>query len=141
MKKIKVLIVSMSLILMSFCCNKEKEAVNPTDCSGAVCTDIFAMLNIEVKDSKGAEFPLDEVKVNINGKLLKTEKTATIGSKSSYTIFDDSFIDKILSRNSEIDLVIEGIKANKILFTRNLKVGTDCCHISLRSGSLEIVIP
>jgi hypothetical protein len=142
MKKITLISVALiSIITMTFSCKKENTVTPSTNCTGAVCTAQFAMLNIQVKNAKGVDLPMNEVKVSANGKLIRTETIPSFGSTASYTISDDSFLNGTLAYNSQIDIQLEGIKNTKSVFTKTITVGSDCCHIFLKSGSLEVIVP
>jgi hypothetical protein len=141
MKKLNLLAFYLiSFVLMSFSCSKEKIETPDTACAGALCTAQFAMLNIHVKDAKGAELPMNEIKVTANGKLIRTETIPSFGSTASYTVSDDSFLNGTLARNSQIDIQVEGIKGSKSMFTKTITIGSDCCHIFLKSGTLDVVV-
>src|SRR5690349_12643223 len=83
-----VAIAVFSPVLMGSSCKKITSNGNP--CSGMMCTEIFAMFTVEVKDASGGPVKLDEVYTVRSGNGARIDLSQDMND-GRYTVIDDSY--------------------------------------------------
>ena len=130
MKRLTILlfIVILSPMFMAGSCNKK--------CTGDVaCTDMFAMVSIQVTDQDGQTVALDEVYSTrkSSGEVIRITQSMESGY---YIVLDDNYQKKLV--NSVDEFQFTGIKAGQKVVDETYRIGADCCHIIKQSGRDEV---
>jgi hypothetical protein len=111
------------------------------DCVGAICTQEVKMITVKVKDVTGANYTFDQLQlVESNGSnIIKTVLFANKNADSSYNIFTDADMSKIVNTTTPLSLDVLVVKSGTIMNTTKYIFSKDCCHVSKNSGA-EIII-
>ncbi len=136
MKKllIPVLITTCFLSMATNCKNRKPSTTN---CEGVMCTAMFAMINITVKDNAGNSVKLDEFHTTRLGtkEVIHPENA---GMDGSYTVLDDSYMKQLM--NTIDSFRFTGTKNGKEIVNEVFAIGGDCCHINKVSGKELVII-
>jgi len=138
---IKTLVTVLLLVLTITQSSCSKDDDNPnSQCVNTVCTEQFVTISVSIADRDQKPVVLDSFSVtNIeNGKDMTvslSESELDFAKKTGkYPLTDDSS----LSTNQQAKLLFRGLANNEELISSQYVVGTDCCHINLISGDLEL---
>lgn len=130
----RILLLAITVLLLS--CDKQN---NKEDCRQAICTEIFAMVNIAVQDVNNKPLILSEhytVNVQTNDTLRFNNGNAW--PEGNYTVADDSYTSKM--HNKRYDFRFIGISNNKVVVNEVYTISADCCHINKVSGEDTVVV-
>lgn len=128
----KVFILVLAFPFMAMQCKKK------TDCSGAICTEMFAAVNVTVTDKNGYNIDLQDyytINIATGDTLMHNNSTWPEGA---YTVLDDSYVSKMYNKKLQFRFV--GILNNTIVVDEPYTIAADCCHISKEAGKDTIVI-
>lgn len=130
----RIFIFALALPLLSMQCKKN----NQNDCSNAICTEIFASVNVAVQDKDGNHINLqDYYTINVaTGDTLR--HNANGWPEGSYTVVDDSYVNKMYNRKLQFRFL--GVQGNTIVVDEIYTISADCCHINKESGKDTIII-
>lgn len=136
-----LLLSIIAIICMSASCKKTGDSgTTPpnADCDKVMCTMMFAMINIDVKDAAGAPVKLDEVYTLrvATGEKIKHENNGS--EAGSYTVLDDGYMKSLMKQKADFRFV--GVKDGKEVVNEPFEISADCCHVSKVSGRASIVV-
>lgn len=123
------------IVITTFGCANNK------NCENAMCTALFAMVTVKLKDTTNASLSGVSTQTILlySGKTIHTQSGPGNLPDSSFTVADDGDLKEIgLESNQNLEFKI--FKNSKLLKTIPYSVKTDCCHISKASGPEEISI-
>ncbi len=128
-----------SLILFTSCNNDDNED-SKTECSDVFCTLEFRSILINIKDSDGNIVKLDKSEVIDlkSKKIIIDEIYNGQTSTESYLLYNDQFQNEIT--NKERELIFKGYINDNEVINSNYVVASDCCHVFLVSGNLDLII-
>ncbi|WP_299103872.1 hypothetical protein [uncultured Tenacibaculum sp.] len=132
---IKVTVV-LSTILLFISCNDNNI------CKDTVCTLEFRTILVSVKNQDQNPIALDSFKViNIQNNSdmtvsLSNSEFEAAQQSGKYPLVNDSS----LNTNEERQVQFKGYIDNKEVINSTYKVSTDCCHIGLISGVLNLTL-
>jgi hypothetical protein len=128
MKKLFFLVFLSVLILG---CNHN----NKSDCTVAICTDIFKYVVFQVKHSSDSSAVIltdyKVIRVSDNKDITIKDNVFPINS-GYYPLVSDSQLNVL--RNSITEIEFQGYIQNTMVIKKSFDVGADCCHVSLVSG-------
>jgi hypothetical protein len=137
MKKLSILLTVgvAALFLQAHSCNHHGH----NECTGdIICTEIFAMVTVNVKDTNGAPVVLDE-HYTIREKTGERISLADNGLQDgTYVVVDDNFIGTLKKSYEGFRFV--GKKNGVEVVNETYEVEGDCCHVNKRSGKETVVI-
>lgn len=136
--KYTTLLLVFAIILTSFTCGKD-DLDPPIDCDGVICTLIFNMISVEVKDTNNTPVVLDDfytVRVSTNDTIRMSSTPIDTGH---YVILDDSYQQKL--QNQSDDFRFYGVINSSIVVNELYTLSADCCHINKVSGSSIVTLP
>ncbi len=127
------LLVALSVFMCVGCSDNKS-----TDCSEAICTDVYISIPITVIYEDGSIAKLDsyEVKEVETGKVR--DVWGPIEGYDACTIASD--LDREDFYNKEVKLQLIGKIAGKIVVQEEYTVTADCCHVCLLEGNKTITI-
>lgn len=134
-------IKAVSLLVMFFLSCENNDDAN-AECLETICTAEFVTIVITIEDSNQDPVVLDNFEVidAANGLRLETSFSAAEleGARQlgTYPLVSDG----VLGLNEERMLIFQGFIGNREVVQSRYTVGTDCCHIGLVSGNLELVV-
>lgn len=130
MRKTFLLVLSFPMIAMQC---KQK-----TDCNNAICTEMFAAVNMSVKDKNGNNINLqDYYTINIStGDTLRNNNGTW--PEGAYTVLDDSYVSKMYNKKLQFRFV--GRLNNSTVVDETYTISADCCHISKVAGKDIVII-
>lgn len=130
MRKVFVLVLALPLIAM--------QCKDKNDCSGAVCTQIFAAVNVTVTDKNGNNVDLqDYYTINMaTGDTLRHNNSSW--PEGAYTVLDDSYVSSMYNKRLQFRFI--GVKDNAIVADELYTISADCCHINKEAGKDTLVI-
>jgi hypothetical protein len=125
-------VVPLALVLSASTCHK------PGDCSGVMCTAVFSMITVEVRNADGTQASLDStVTVSASGNpIAKNDANSSAGI---YTVIDDGYQRSLSNRTEQV--TFKGFRAGKEIISQNYSVTADCCHVSKESGPSTLTLP
>lgn len=117
-------------------CNK-KTTQQTNVCEGVACTAMFAMINVDLKDSTGSPYTADTTYTirTDNNDTISVSTTITAGT---YTILDDGYVSKM--QNKQYTFRFIAVKNGKNMVDELYTISADCCHINKQSGKSTIVV-
>ncbi|HEV7381210.1 MAG TPA: hypothetical protein VGN64_15540 [Dyadobacter sp.] len=130
------------LILTLFTC--KNKSVDPCVCEGTInCTEEYRSIIVEVADSSGKPYVLDEFKTTKieDGKeiILRSDEFTDIRkSMGMYLLMNDGH--KSLTEKCGKSFRFTGWKDGKEVISKNYVIAHDCCHILVKEGDLKITI-
>ena len=132
MQKILLLILAIPLAVNS-CNNRKKD-----NCEGAICTQMFAAVNVTVAHKDGNKPALsDHYTIN-----TETNDTLRFNSGSwpegSYTVIDDSYVSRMYNRTIGFRFI--GMQGASVVVDESYTISADCCHISKKEGKDTVTI-
>ncbi len=140
--KLFLLAISIFLSLVQNSCNTDddsNEDVN-AECRETVCTAIFVRINVTVSDQTQNPVALDSFTViNVaNGNdmtiTLSPSELTSARENGLYPLTQDG----ILDLNQIRQIQFTGFIAGQAVVQGDYTVSTDCCHVSLDSGDLQL---
>jgi hypothetical protein len=137
MKRLSILlgIGVIALFTQAHSCNHH----NHNECSGEIiCTEIFAMVTVQVKDTNGNAVALDEyytIREKTGEKLPKYSNGLQDGT---YPVVDDNFIGTLKKGYEGLRFV--GKKNGVEVVNEIYEVEGDCCHVNKRSGKETVIV-
>ena len=133
-------IICTALILFS--CNSDDDANEMAECEEVFCTLELVTIVVSIQDINQNPVALDSYEV-INlatGESLPTAFTdgdfETAQQTGIYPIAGDGSF----AQNQEAELQLRGFINDEQVITSDYVVATDCCHISLVSGNVELIL-
>ncbi|MBZ0098817.1 MAG: hypothetical protein K8F30_07015 [Taibaiella sp.] len=132
MQKIILILLAVPLAVNS-CNNKKKN-----NCEGAICTQMFAAVNLTVTDKDGNKPALSD------HYTINTETNDTLWFNSggwpdgAYTVIDDSYVSRMYNRTIPFRFI--GMQGAAIVVDELYTISADCCHISKKSGKETVTI-
>jgi len=139
--KIFLRAICLLLVLFQISCNNTDED-SKTDCTNIACTEVYVTLVITLKDQNQNPVALDSFKViNLeNGSdetiLLSPTELVHAQEFGRYPLIADGGIDK----NQELQLQFKGFVNSQEVISSNYTAGTDCCHVSLIAGDVQLTL-
>lgn len=137
MKKFSILFL---LLLCISCSNDVLTSPLETNCLEVACTEVFISYTLTLKDASDAPVLLDSFEVvdkatdeNITALLHQTDQQA-----GEYPLYNDSFVAE--NQNRKRTLIFKGFRDNLTVAEAEYLIETDCCHVDLTSGELELLI-
>ena len=140
--KLFLVAISLFLSLVSTSCNTDDDTNNDENaqCEGAICTAIFIRINVSVTDQDQNPVSLDSFTVTdlANGNnmtiTLTPEELAEAQETGLYPLTQDG----ILDLNEERRVQFRGFVNDQEVIRSDYTVSTDCCHVGLDAGDLEL---
>jgi len=133
MQKIFWVLLAVPLAINS-CNGKKKKG----DCDGAICTQIFAAVNVKILDKDGNNAVLSD-HYTINTETGDTLRFNSGGwPEGAYTVIDDSYVTQMYNRTIELRFI--GEQNNKKVVDETYTISADCCHISKKGGKETVTI-
>lgn len=139
MKKLSTLILlcfAMTITILLGCNSSDKS------CQETICTTIFVTVTVSIVDQNQDPIVLDSYEVinlennaPITLSLTGSELDSFI-QNGQYPIMDDLSIQE----NQQLNLQFRGTLNGQEVVNENYTVAKDCCHVSLVSGNLEIIL-
>ncbi|MEM9076877.1 MAG: hypothetical protein AAGC43_07550 [Bacteroidota bacterium] len=139
------LFLSICTLMVSFLqisCSSDDDADGDTNaqCNGAICTAIFIQINVSVVDQDQNPVALDTFTVTnlANGEdmtiSLSDAEMANARETGRYPLTQDG----VLDLNEARRIQFRGFINNEEVVSSDYTVSTDCCHVGLDSGNLEL---
>ncbi|AXG70375.1 hypothetical protein KORDIASMS9_02614 [Kordia sp. SMS9] len=135
-----LIITSLFIATLLISCNNDDDS--NSDCENVPCTTEFITIVISIKDQNQNPVALDSYEV-IN---IETNEDMTILLSASgfeiaqqlgqYPLLDDGS----LEANQERQVQFKGFINNQEVISSTYTVSTDCCHINLVSGTVELTL-
>ena len=145
-KSIKSFVIALFLLLtvtQTSCTSDDDTNTNVnSECESTICTLVLMTINVSIKDQDQNPVALDSFKVinkdNGDDMTLTLSPTALAAAKElgSYLLIQDG----VLERNQKRNLQFKGYINNQEVITSDYTVSTDCCHIGLDTGNLELTL-
>ena len=139
-KPFKLFAIALALCMatLQISCNNDDDA--NTDCQNTICTLVLIRLLVTVTDQNQDPVALDSFQV------IETETGNDITISLSASEFADAqqlgqyplIEDGILGENQERELEFKGFINNQEVVAGTYTVATDCCHVGLVSGDIEL---
>ncbi|WP_046746166.1 hypothetical protein [Kordia zhangzhouensis] len=135
-----LIITSLFIITIPISCNNDDDS--NSDCGNVVCTLEFRTIVISIKDQNQNPVALDSFEViNIENNddmtiLLSTSEFEMAQQFGQYPLLNDTSLEV----NQEREIQFKGFINNQEVISSIYTVSTDCCHISLVSGTLELTL-
>ncbi|SEL40606.1 hypothetical protein SAMN04487910_2359 [Aquimarina amphilecti] len=137
-KPFKLIVIVISLLLTNV-----HMSCNDTDnCEEAICTLVLVRISISITDQDQKPVILDSYEVinlengeNITVSLSPTEQEQTFQS-GRYLLIEDN----VLGVNQEQQIQFRGFINDQQVISSDYIVSTDCCHVSLVSGDVELTL-
>lgn len=134
MKKTALITLIFSILFLS-CDNKDDR------CQDTICTTEFVIITTAVKDQNQNPVIFDDYQI-INLRDNSTVTTSLSGlelesflQEGIYPLMDDLTIEN----NQELNLQFKGFINGQEVISENYTVASDCCHVRLVSGNIELV--
>lgn len=133
----------LSLIISPLACDSG-DGENNEGCGNAVCTAIYISLNVNVVDSTNEPVALDSYTVTDtqNNRNLPPDLSAdtfeNMQANGRYVFFSDFWLEDY--RNESTVLRFTGFLNGTEVVATELEVNADCCHVSLVSGEVDLVV-
>ncbi len=131
-----VVFILATIILIS--CNNNDDS--KVDCNDIACTEVFVTLIVSIKDENKNPIALDAFEVinTENGNNITVSLSASelemAQQSGEYPLVNDAS----LGINQKEKIQFKGFINNQEVISSNYTVSTDCCHINLVSGTLEL---
>jgi hypothetical protein len=121
------------LALSAFSCT------NKTNCKHTACTELFAMVMVEVSDTANTTLKGVSTQTVLlsTGATIHNEAEAASYPVNSFTVVDDSDL-KTLGYNGHHQLELRVLKDGKVLKSFPYSIDTDCCHVSKAEGPEKV---
>ncbi|WP_378184016.1 hypothetical protein [Aquimarina sp. SS2-1] len=137
-KPFKSLVIFMTLLLAK----AQTSCDNNDDCEDAICTLVLVRISVSITDQNQNPVALDSYEVinlenreNITVSLTPTELEEAL-QFGEYPLIEDDMI----GVNQQQQIRFRGFINNQEVVSSDYTVSSDCCHVSLVSGNLELTI-
>ena len=128
-------VLSLFTALIITSCNDDND-------NDTICTDEFVIITVSITDQNQNPVTLDSFKVlntenghEITIPLSLSELTAA-QELGQYPLIQDG----ILGVNQRQKIQFKGFLDNQEVVSSDYTVGTDCCHVGVISGNLELIL-
>ncbi|MEM6892428.1 MAG: hypothetical protein AAF554_01980 [Bacteroidota bacterium] len=126
-------------------CNSDDEGTNDdrnAQCEGTICTAIFVRINVTVTDQNQNPVALDSFSVtNLdNGEDMTITLSDSERNRARETGLYPLTEDGILDLNEARRIEFSGFINNQEVVSGEYTVSTDCCHVGLDAGDLELTL-
>ena len=113
-----------------------------TECEDAVCTLVFVMINVTITDQNQDPVALDSFQVVDleNGNDMTISLSASELEQARQTGTYPLITDGVLDVNQERQLQFRGFQNMQQVISSDYTVATDCCHVGLVSGDLQLTL-
>ncbi|WP_394751054.1 hypothetical protein [Spongiimicrobium salis] len=130
--------------LTQISCNSDDDANDDAnaECQNTICTLEFVVISVSVSDQNQNPVALDSFSVtdveNGNNRTitLTPSEFAAAQEFGRYPLITDG----ILGLNQERQIQFRGFLNNQEVISANYTVATDCCHISVVAGDLQLTL-
>ena len=114
-----------------------QQAAAQQSCEGVICTRMFAMVGVEVRDAAGKPVQLDDAYtlVSKSGQRIPMEQQGTDGH---YTVLNDSYQKQLQNRTDQFRFV--GMKNGAKVVDEPYTISADCCHVKKVEGKEVVVL-
>lgn len=144
MKRLKLSVVALVVLSMmtQMSCDSSDDSNADAECQDAICTAIFVRIMVTITDENQNPIALDSFEVihRENGNAIATSLTASEleGAKElgRYPLIEDG----ILGVNQELQVLFRGYINGQEVIDSDYTVGTDCCHVSVTSGDIALIL-
>ncbi|MEM8763647.1 MAG: hypothetical protein AAGD88_07540 [Bacteroidota bacterium] len=143
----KLFLATLSLFvsLWQTSCSSDDDSVNEdinAQCEGTICTAIFVRINVTVTDQNQNPVALDSFSVtnldNGEDMTITLSDSERNGARETglYPLTEDG----ILALNEARRIEFSGFINNQEVVSGEYTVSTDCCHVGLDAGDLELTL-
>lgn len=143
----KLFLATLSLFvsLWQTSCSSDDDSVNEdinAQCENAICTKIFVRINVKVTDQNQNPVALDAFTVTnlANGQDMTVTLSDSERNASRETGLYPLTEDGILDLNEARRIQFSGFINNQEVVSGEYTVSTDCCHVGLDAGDLELTL-
>lgn len=135
-------ILSLFLSFLQISCNNDDDSNDDQNaiCEDTICTAIFIQINVSVTDMNQNPAALDSFTVTnlANGNdmtiTLTDQELADAQETGLYPLTQDGILDV----NEVRQVQFRGFIANQEVVSGDYTISTDCCHVGLDSGNLQL---
>jgi len=128
------LLCLIGLICMASTCSKSPVE----DCSGHVCTMIFAMQQVHVQDSMGQLVTLDSTRTIVTATGQEISTTPMVPRYGNYILVDDGYHNQLVNKTEQVEF--SGYQNGQVLVHGTYTISGDCCHVSKVSGPDTLIV-
>ncbi|WP_413977902.1 hypothetical protein [Maribacter sp. 2307UL18-2] len=142
MKRLKLSVVALVVLSMMTQMSCDSSDDSNAECQDAICTAVFVRIMVTITDENQNPIALDSFEVihRENGNAIATSLTASEleGAKElgRYPLIEDG----ILGVNQELQVLFRGYINGQEVIDSDYTVGTDCCHVSVTSGDIALIL-
>ena len=130
MKKLYVLL-ALGFGLIQSCSKK--------NCSNAICTEQYAMLLVKLSSNSNPN--LSEIRTESillkNNVVLALDSSKNAFQGQYFELATDAHL-KVFGDNSINAVIFKVYQADSLIYQGNYTVTTDCCHIDLKEGKMDV---
>ncbi|WP_234424275.1 hypothetical protein [Aquimarina sp. Aq107] len=137
-KPFKLIVIVLSLLLT----NIQMSCDDTDNCEDAICTLVLIRISVSITDQDQNPIALDSYEVinlengeNITVSLPPAEQEQEL-QRGQYLLIEDD----VLGVNQVQQIQFRGFINNQEVISSDYTVSTDCCHVNLVSGNLELTI-
>ncbi|WP_405207599.1 hypothetical protein [Aquimarina sp. LLG6339-5] len=137
-KQLKLIVILISLLLT----NVQMSCDDSDTCEDAVCTLVLIRISVSITDQDQTPVVLDSYEVinlengeNITVSLSPAEQEQEL-QLGQYLLIEDD----VLGVNQIQQIQFRGFINDQEVISSDYTVSTDCCHVSLVSGNLELTL-
>lgn len=136
--------IFLSAVVLFIGCDDIFNDTTAVTCDDIACTENFVSITISVRGDGGTPVALDRFEVIdlSNQGDLTTEVTAEelqeFRESGNYPLLDDLFVEG--NKNTARRIIFRGFINNEEVVSSEYIIATDCCHIRLVEGRLNLVI-
>ncbi|MBQ4821504.1 hypothetical protein [Aquimarina sp. MMG016] len=138
-RKLFIVVLSILFTLIQISCNDDD---SNSDCENAICTLVLIRFSVSITDQNQNPVALDSFEVidTENGNdltiILTPDQLLNAQQSGKYPLIQDG----TLGVNQERQIQFNGFLNNQEVISSNYTVSTDCCHVNVDSGNLEITL-
>lgn len=126
-------LLSLAILFLFSYASCQKEA-----CEGAICTEMFAMITVKIKDNSGNYIKPDKVTLQFES-TNATVEVSQMALDPEVVVIDDGSV--TLLKNRKDNFIFTAYKNNQVICTEKFILGADCCHVYKESGKDVIYLP
>lgn len=140
MVKLFTIAIGILFAVIQISCSSDDDAIS--ECQNTICTLQLVTISVSVIDQNQDPIALDSFKVidleNGNDMTisLTPSQLTEIQELGNYPII----MDGTLGVNQEKQIQFRGFQNDQEVIRSDYTVGTDCCHVSLISGNLQLTL-
>lgn len=140
MKKTSIyllILVAISPFFIYTSCGKDHSHHAKKECEDVMCTMMFAMVTVEVKDNAGANVSLDEsytIRTTTGEKILHDNSV----NPGFYTVLDDGYQKQLQNKSEKFQFI--GMKGGVKVVDETYTISADCCHVNRDAGNTVITV-